>query len=132
MVFYTFEFLNTIKNKYKNLHTLININNSGVGGAVITGYKYAISIGADVLVKIDGDGQMDASLIYKFDGPNGVIDIERPSSTYIETTNDGFLAFRIYLKEPSGTVLGANFMNNLNIIFDIERELIGFAVSDCT
>jgi len=72
------------------------------------------------------------SLIYKFDGPNGVIDIERPSSTYIETTNDGFLAFRIYLKEPSGTVLGANFMNNLNIIFDIERELIGFAVSDCT
>lgn len=33
--------------------------NQGVGGAVITGYKKALELGADIVVKIDGDGQMD-------------------------------------------------------------------------
>lgn len=43
--------------------------NKGVGGAVMTGYQAAISDGADVIVKLDGDGQMDASLIPNFIGP---------------------------------------------------------------
>ena len=37
--------------------------NRGVGGAVLTGYRKAIDDGAEVIVKIDGDGQMDAALI---------------------------------------------------------------------
>lgn len=37
--------------------------NQGVGGAVLTGYIAAIEAGADVVVKIDGDGQMDPSLL---------------------------------------------------------------------
>jgi glycosyltransferase involved in cell wall biosynthesis len=37
--------------------------NLGVGGAVMSGYRAAMAEGADVIVKIDGDGQMDASLI---------------------------------------------------------------------
>ena len=37
--------------------------NQGVGGAVITGYKKAIEDGAEVIVKVDGDGQMDTNLI---------------------------------------------------------------------
>ena len=32
--------------------------NRGVGGAVITGFQKALEAGADVIVKIDGDGQM--------------------------------------------------------------------------
>lgn len=40
--------------------------NQGVGGAVITGYKAAIANGADVIVKIDGDGQMDPALLPYF------------------------------------------------------------------
>ena len=33
--------------------------NGGVGAAVITGYKAALAGGANLIVKIDGDGQMD-------------------------------------------------------------------------
>jgi len=33
--------------------------NKGVGGAVITGYGRALELGADIVVKMDGDGQMD-------------------------------------------------------------------------
>lgn len=34
-------------------------HNQGVGGAVISGYRIARERGADVVVKMDGDGQMD-------------------------------------------------------------------------
>lgn len=37
--------------------------NLGVGGAMITGYKAARLLPADVVVKLDGDGQMDPALI---------------------------------------------------------------------
>jgi dolichol-phosphate mannosyltransferase len=43
--------------------------NQGVGGAVMSGYRAAIADGAAVIVKIDGDGQMDASLIPNFVAP---------------------------------------------------------------
>jgi len=43
--------------------------NQGVGGAVMTGYSAAIAAGATVIVKVDGDGQMDASLIPWFVAP---------------------------------------------------------------
>ncbi|MGV8862687.1 MAG: glycosyltransferase family 2 protein [Pseudomonas sp.] len=48
---------------------LRNPQNMGVGGAVMTGYQAAISEGATVIVKIDGDGQMDPSLIHDFISP---------------------------------------------------------------
>lgn len=37
--------------------------NRGVGGAVITGYRKALEAGADIIVKIDGDGQMPLWLV---------------------------------------------------------------------
>jgi len=43
--------------------------NQGVGGAVMSGYRAAIGDGAQVIVKIDGDGQMDAALIPAFIAP---------------------------------------------------------------
>jgi dolichol-phosphate mannosyltransferase len=43
--------------------------NQGVGGAVMTGYRAAVADGAVVIVKIDGDGQMDPSLLPGFVAP---------------------------------------------------------------
>lgn len=43
--------------------------NEGVGGAVMSGYRAAIADGVAVIVKIDGDGQMDGSLIRDFVAP---------------------------------------------------------------
>ncbi|MCO6431608.1 MAG: glycosyltransferase family 2 protein [Deltaproteobacteria bacterium] len=40
--------------------------NLGVGGAVKSGYRAALSEGSRILVKIDGDGQMDSSLLPDF------------------------------------------------------------------
>lgn len=51
------------------VRVLYHQQNQGVGGAVITGYQAAIADGADVIVKIDGDDQMDASLIPYFVEP---------------------------------------------------------------
>lgn len=44
-------------------------SNQGVGAAVITGYGAALRAGADIVVKIDGDGQMDPTLIPRFIEP---------------------------------------------------------------
>ena len=44
---------------------VFNQVNLGVGGAVMAGYREAIKDGADIIVKIDGDGQMDPALLPK-------------------------------------------------------------------
>ena len=46
-----------------------HLENQGVGGAVMTGYREAIADGMTVIVKVDGDGQMDPSLIMQFVAP---------------------------------------------------------------
>ncbi|MFM5929935.1 MAG: glycosyltransferase family 2 protein [Novosphingobium sp.] len=43
--------------------------NQGVGGAVLTGMRAALADGADIVIKIDGDGQMDPALIPLFVAP---------------------------------------------------------------
>ncbi|MGJ3590159.1 glycosyltransferase family 2 protein, partial [Stutzerimonas stutzeri] len=48
---------------------LHNPENQGVGGAVMTGYGAAIRDGMDVIVKVDGDGQMNPALISEFVAP---------------------------------------------------------------
>ncbi len=43
--------------------------NGGVGAATVTGYRAALADGADVLIKLDGDGQMDPRHIARFVAP---------------------------------------------------------------
>ena len=42
------------------VEVIFNKDNLGVGGAVKVGYKHALKIGSHIVVKIDGDGQMDS------------------------------------------------------------------------
>ncbi|MGY4493060.1 glycosyltransferase family 2 protein [Pseudomonas sp. TE3610] len=63
---------------------LRNPENLGVGGAVMTGYRAAIRDGATVIVKIDGDGQMDPGLLQDFVDPilNGEADYTKGNRFY--------------------------------------------------
>ncbi|MFZ1750913.1 MAG: glycosyltransferase family 2 protein [Saprospiraceae bacterium] len=44
-------------------------HNQGVGGAMLTGYTKALELQSDIIIKMDGDGQMDAANIPKLIRP---------------------------------------------------------------
>jgi hypothetical protein len=74
------------------------------------------------------------TIIYRIQGleEGSFIDIESLPSSYSDQDSTGkSTIFRIYLTERSGSVLGANFMNGHNVIFDAEQLKVGFAKSDC-
>ena len=51
------------------VQVIFHEKNQGVGGAVISGYRRALDEGMDIVVKIDGDGQMDPALLPRFVAP---------------------------------------------------------------
>ena len=53
-------------NSDARVRVLYHAENQGVGGAVITAYKAALADDMDIVVKIDGDGQMNPALIPHF------------------------------------------------------------------
>lgn len=69
---------NVVENKCGDSRVVVirHVENQGVGGAVMTGYQAAIDAGAGIIVKVDGDGQMDPRLIPYFVAPilRGVAD----------------------------------------------------------
>jgi len=54
--------LNAAKKDHR-ISLLQHEKNQGVGGAMVTGFRKAIELKADIVIKIDGDGQMDAAHI---------------------------------------------------------------------
>ncbi|WP_324808335.1 glycosyltransferase family 2 protein [Sphingomonas sp. LY29] len=84
--------------------------NEGVGGAMLTGYRQALADGHDILVKIDGDGQMDPALIPQFILPivDGTADYTKGNRFfYIENTKG----------MPAGRLIGngaLSFMTKLS------------------
>ncbi len=66
------------------VRVMFHDDNRGVGGAVMTGYREAIRTGADVIVKLDGDGQMDPALLPAFIAPilAGVADYTKGNRFY--------------------------------------------------
>jgi dolichol-phosphate mannosyltransferase len=56
-------------NSDPRVRVLRNPHNMGVGGAVVTAYAAAIADGIDIVVKIDGDGQMNPALLPQFVRP---------------------------------------------------------------
>ena len=63
---------------------LRHAENQGVGGAVVTGYRAALADGADIVVKVDGDGQMDPAFIARLTEPivGGVADYAKGNRFY--------------------------------------------------
>lgn len=55
--------------KENNIPVIPLIHNLGIGGAVQTGYKYAIEHGYDVALQYDGDGQHDVRYVEKIIEP---------------------------------------------------------------
>jgi glycosyltransferase involved in cell wall biosynthesis len=55
--------------KDPRITVLFHDENQGVGGATVTGYQKALELKADIIVKIDGDGQMDPQDIPRLVGP---------------------------------------------------------------
>jgi dolichol-phosphate mannosyltransferase len=47
--------------KDKRITLIRHTSNRGVGGAMINGFHKAIELGAQIIVKVDGDGQMDTT-----------------------------------------------------------------------
>ena len=56
-------------NQDTRIHVLYHKENQGVGAAVMTGYRYAQDLGATILIKLDGDGQMAPELIPRLVNP---------------------------------------------------------------
>jgi glycosyltransferase involved in cell wall biosynthesis len=73
--------------------------NGGVGAAVKTGYRKAVELGAEVVVKVDGDGQMDPSLISVFVDP-----ILKGEANY--TKGNRFFELDVINRMPSIRLLG--------------------------
>ena len=51
------------------MRVLYHKHNRGAGGAAKTGYRAALDDGMDIIIKVDGDGQMDPALIPLFIQP---------------------------------------------------------------
>ena len=59
----------SIANNDNRIRVIRREKNGGVGAAVISGYKAALEDDAEIIVKIDGDGQMSPKLVPKFIKP---------------------------------------------------------------
>ncbi len=55
--------------KDPRVEVLFHNQNFGVGAAMKTGYRRALEKGADIIIKVDGDGQMDGKSISKLIEP---------------------------------------------------------------
>jgi dolichol-phosphate mannosyltransferase len=94
------------------VRVLTHPRNLGVGAAVITGYRQALVEGADIIVKIDGDGQMDPRLLLRLTNPlvAGTADYAKGNRFYgLESMRSmpalrklGNLALSLFSKGSSG------------------------------
>jgi len=72
--------------------------NQGVGGAVTTAYRAALDAGMDIVIKIDGDGQMDPALIPHLTRPilRGKADYTKGNRFYRPESLAGMPGIRLF------------------------------------
>tara|TARA_Y100000389_G_C17457654_1_gene519297 strand:+ start:566 stop:1516 length:951 start_codon:yes stop_codon:yes gene_type:complete len=102
----TGQFINE-NNKDERVLTIFNNKNLGVGGASLAGFKEAKKLGAEIIVKIDGDGQMDINLLSKFIDP-----IISKDADF--TKGNRFTKFKDYLDMPITRKIGNIFLSFFN------------------
>ncbi len=85
-------------NRDPRVRVLYNPENRGVGGAVATAYEAAIADGMDIVVKIDGDGQMDPTLLPHFVRPirRGKADYTKGNRFYRPESLKGMPPIRLF------------------------------------
>ena len=83
--------------------------NLGVGGAVMTGYQEALADGASIMVKIDGDLQMDPGLICDF-----ILPIQNGEADY--TKGNRFYDLEHINRMPKMRLLGNSILSFMNKI----------------
>ena len=64
----TGEIIEELAMTFPKITVIHHEKNRGVGGSMITGFKEAIKQNCDIIVKVDGDGQMDTSYLEKMAG----------------------------------------------------------------
>ncbi|MDE2582480.1 MAG: glycosyltransferase family 2 protein [Rhodospirillales bacterium] len=87
------------------VQVLVHEANQGVGGAVITGYRQALADGAEIVVKLDGDGQMAPALIPRLVAP------------IMEGRADYTKGNRFWNLEDAGTMPPARMAGNIALSF---------------
>ena len=92
------------------------IHNLGIGGAVQTGYKYALKNNYDIAVQFDGDGQHDINYVKTIIDPiiNGDCDM-CIGSRFIDKAKDGF-------KSSAARRLGINIIS-FNIKLKTKKKI---------
>jgi hypothetical protein len=95
----------------------------------ISGFKYkneVISIDKSRYLKLP-------SIIYRLESvqEGEFVDLVVHPDSYMENQGLDRYVPRVYVTESVGAVLGANFMDRKNVIFDIDRMRVGFASSEC-
>lgn len=53
------ELVTAAAKKDKRITLVRHEKNQGVGGAMVSGFKQALTLGTEIVIKVDGDGQMD-------------------------------------------------------------------------
>ncbi len=93
--------------KDPRVEVLFNEKNMGVGGAVKTGYKKALVDGIEVIVKLDGDGQMDPKLI-----PALIKKIEQGRADYVK--GNRFYNIDTLMAMPKLRLFGNSMLSFIN------------------
>ena len=89
---------------------LMHDANQGVGGAFLTGMRYAIERGADIIVKIDADGQMDPSQV-----PALIHPIVSGQADYVKGDRFFFLTNAASMPRPACSAISSlSFMAKLS------------------
>lgn len=85
-------------NRDPRVRVIRHTENLGVGGATMTGYLAAIADGHDILVKLDGDGQMKPEILSAFARPieDGIADYTKGNRFYDLTHIGRMPATRIF------------------------------------